>query len=166
MEYCAGGEFLRTLQQQPEKRLSEATARFYLAEVLLALEYLHMLGFAHRDLKPENLLLHASGHIRLSDFDLSTRGDPSYQPSVLGRQQQQQQQHQQQQQPKRRVQLSSSSAVVSRSHPSERFSFRRSGVLGRGVARTASGGQAGSLNTRLPVPLEEQVSKRHDTTQA
>lgn len=45
--------------------------RFYAAEVLLALEYLHAMGFVYRDLKPENILLHASGHIRLTDFDLS-----------------------------------------------------------------------------------------------
>jgi protein-serine/threonine kinase len=45
--------------------------KFYAAEVLLALEYLHAMGFVYRDLKPENILLHASGHIRLTDFDLS-----------------------------------------------------------------------------------------------
>lgn len=45
--------------------------RFYSAEVLLALEYLHALGFIYRDLKPENILLHADGHVRLADFDLS-----------------------------------------------------------------------------------------------
>ncbi len=45
--------------------------RFYAAEVLLALEYLHTCGFIYRDLKPENILLHDSGHIMLTDFDLS-----------------------------------------------------------------------------------------------
>lgn len=45
--------------------------RFYAAEVLLALEYLHLMGFVYRDLKPENILMHESGHIRLTDFDLS-----------------------------------------------------------------------------------------------
>ena len=47
------------------------THRFYAAEVLLALQYLHLLGFVYRDLKPENILLHASGHALLTDFDLS-----------------------------------------------------------------------------------------------
>lgn len=45
--------------------------RFYAVEVLLSLEYLHMMGFVYRDLKPENILLHESGHVRLTDFDLS-----------------------------------------------------------------------------------------------
>ena len=40
-------------------------------QVLIALQYLHLLGFIYRDLKPENILLHHSGHIMLTDFDLS-----------------------------------------------------------------------------------------------
>lgn len=44
-----------------------------MAEVLLALEYLHMLGVIYRDLKPENILVREDGHIMLSDFDLSLR---------------------------------------------------------------------------------------------
>jgi protein-serine/threonine kinase len=47
--------------------------RFYVAEVLLALEYLHMLGIIYRYLKPENVLVREDGHIMLSDFDLSLR---------------------------------------------------------------------------------------------
>jgi serine/threonine protein kinase len=71
MEYCPGGEFFRVLCGQEHRCLNEATARFYAAEVLAALEYLHKKGICHRDLKPENLLFHESGHIRLADFDLS-----------------------------------------------------------------------------------------------
>lgn len=50
MEYAAGGEFFKVLQRQPNKRLREDAARFHEAEVTLALEYLHHLGFIYRDL--------------------------------------------------------------------------------------------------------------------
>ncbi|KAK4529412.1 hypothetical protein CCYA_CCYA01G0269 [Cyanidiococcus yangmingshanensis] len=76
MEYCAGGEFFRVLQRQPNKRLPEDAVRFYAAEVLLALEYLHHMGFIYRDLKPENILMRADGHIALTDFDLSKQAHP------------------------------------------------------------------------------------------
>eukprot|EP01126_Amoeba_proteus_P029905 TRINITY_DN2955_c0_g1_i12.p1 TRINITY_DN2955_c0_g1~~TRINITY_DN2955_c0_g1_i12.p1 ORF type:complete len:290 (-),score=66.01 TRINITY_DN2955_c0_g1_i12:115-984(-) len=71
MQYAAGGEFYRFIQRQPERCLKESQAKFYSTEVLLALEYLHLKGFIYRDLKPENILMHASGHIMLTDFDLS-----------------------------------------------------------------------------------------------
>ena len=71
IEYCAGGDFSRTLQKQPEKSIFEAAAQFYASEVLLALEYLHQMGCIYRDLKPENILVHLSGRIMLTDFDLS-----------------------------------------------------------------------------------------------
>lgn len=71
MDFCAGGEFFGVLSRQPQQRLQEKAARFYAAEVLLALEYLHYLGFFYRDLKPENILMRDNGHIALTDFDLS-----------------------------------------------------------------------------------------------
>ncbi|KAI9149843.1 serine/threonine protein kinase, AGC [Blastocladiella emersonii ATCC 22665] len=71
LEYCLGGEFFRALQSRPGRCLHEHEVRFYIAEVVLALEYLHLQGFIYRDLKPENILLHANGHIKLTDFDLS-----------------------------------------------------------------------------------------------
>uniref|UniRef100_A0A2P2JVS1 non-specific serine/threonine protein kinase n=1 Tax=Rhizophora mucronata TaxID=61149 RepID=A0A2P2JVS1_RHIMU len=73
MEYCPGGDLHVLRQKQPSKCFSEQAARFYVAEVLLALEYLHMLGVVYRDLKPENILVREDGHIMLSDFDLSLR---------------------------------------------------------------------------------------------
>uniref|UniRef100_A0A2N9FL87 non-specific serine/threonine protein kinase n=1 Tax=Fagus sylvatica TaxID=28930 RepID=A0A2N9FL87_FAGSY len=73
MEYCPGGDLHVLRQKQPSRSFSEQAARFYVAEVLLALEYLHMLGVVYRDLKPENILVREDGHIMLSDFDLSLR---------------------------------------------------------------------------------------------
>ncbi|MCO5554772.1 hypothetical protein L7F22_008306 [Adiantum nelumboides] len=57
--------------RQPQKVFSEETARFYLAEIVIALEYLHCQGIIYRDLKPENVLLRKDGHVVLTDFDLS-----------------------------------------------------------------------------------------------
>ncbi|PKA50286.1 Protein kinase G11A [Apostasia shenzhenica] len=73
MEFCPGGDLHTLRQRQPGKHFSEYAARFYAAEVLLAVEYLHMLGVVYRDLKPENVLVRDDGHIMLSDFDLSLR---------------------------------------------------------------------------------------------
>ena len=83
MEYCSGGEFFRALQTRPNKCVDEDAARFYAAEVTAALEYLHLMGFIYRDLKPENILLHQSGHIMLSDFDLSKQSDPGGVPTMI-----------------------------------------------------------------------------------
>ncbi|XP_051135880.1 protein kinase PINOID-like [Andrographis paniculata] len=75
MEYCSGGDLHSLRHKQPQKRFSVASARFYAAEVLVALEYLHMLGIIYRDLKPENVLVRSDGHIMLTDFDLSLCSD-------------------------------------------------------------------------------------------
>ena len=53
-EYCMGGEFFRALQSRPGRCLNEEGAKFYAAEVIAALEYLHLQGFIYRDLKPES----------------------------------------------------------------------------------------------------------------
>ncbi|KAJ4753326.1 Protein kinase [Rhynchospora pubera] len=81
MEFCPGGDLHVLRQKQPTRCFSEPAARFYVAEVLLALEYLHMLGVIYRDLKPENILVREDGHIMLSDFDLSLRCSVS--PTLL-----------------------------------------------------------------------------------
>ncbi|KAF3451900.1 hypothetical protein FNV43_RR07996 [Rhamnella rubrinervis] len=73
MEFCPGGDLHTLRQRQPGKHFAEQAVKFYVAEVLLALEYLHMLGIVYRDLKPENVLVREDGHIMLSDFDLSLR---------------------------------------------------------------------------------------------
>ncbi|KAL1201291.1 Serine/threonine-protein kinase KIPK1 [Cardamine amara subsp. amara] len=71
MEYCPGGDLHVLRQKQLGRCFPEPAARFYVAEILLALEYLHMLGIIYRDLKPENILVREDGHIMLTDFDLS-----------------------------------------------------------------------------------------------
>ncbi|KAK9088489.1 hypothetical protein Scep_027571 [Stephania cephalantha] len=75
MEFCSAGDLHSLRHKQPGKRFSISSARFYAAEVLVALEYLHMLGIVYRDLKPENILVRSDGHIMLSDFDLSLCSD-------------------------------------------------------------------------------------------
>ncbi|KAG0521753.1 hypothetical protein BDA96_08G188400 [Sorghum bicolor] len=71
VEFCPGGDLHSLRHRMPNRRFPLASARFYAAEVLLALEYLHMMGIVYRDLKPENVLIRADGHIMLTDFDLS-----------------------------------------------------------------------------------------------
>jgi protein-serine/threonine kinase len=83
MQYCAGGEFYRVIQRQPMKCLLEDQVKFYASEVLLALEYLHLKGFIYRDLKPENILMHATGHVLLTDFDLSKHASNPVQPRLV-----------------------------------------------------------------------------------
>nr|AML78907.1 putative LOV domain-containing protein [Pulsatilla vulgaris] len=70
-DYCPGGELFMLLDKQPKKALEEDAARFYAAEVVIALEYLHCQGIIYRDLKPENVLIQGNGHVALTDFDLS-----------------------------------------------------------------------------------------------
>lgn len=72
MDYMPAGELFLHLRRAV--RFTEDRTRFYAAEILLALEYLHDRGIIYRDLKPENVLLDIDGHIRLSDFGLSKKG--------------------------------------------------------------------------------------------
>jgi len=70
MEFLPGGDLMTLLMK--EDTLSEEVAQFYIAETVLAVDYIHSLGFIHRDIKPDNLLLDSRGHIKLSDFGLCT----------------------------------------------------------------------------------------------
>lgn len=68
-DFKSGGELFWHLQH--ETKFSEERARFYIAELVLALEHLHKYDIMYRDLKPENILLDATGHVALCDFGLS-----------------------------------------------------------------------------------------------
>lgn len=68
-DYMSGGELFWHLQK--EGRFNEKRAKFYIAELILAIEHLHKNDIVYRDLKPENILLDANGHIALCDFGLS-----------------------------------------------------------------------------------------------
>ncbi|XP_053211479.1 serine/threonine-protein kinase Sgk2-like [Panonychus citri] len=72
LDYVNGGELFFHLQR--DKYFSENRARFYAAEITLALGYLHSQGIVYRDLKPENILLDCDGHVVLTDFGLCKDG--------------------------------------------------------------------------------------------
>jgi len=72
MDYVNGGELFFHLQK--EEKFSEGRVKFYCAEIVLGLEYLHNCGVLYRDLKPENILLTDDGHICMTDFGISKEG--------------------------------------------------------------------------------------------
>ncbi|TYJ27932.1 hypothetical protein E1A91_A07G223300v1 [Gossypium mustelinum] len=76
IDYCPGRDLNSLRKKQTEKMFSDDTIRFYAAELVLALEYLHNLGIVYRDLKPENIMIQENGHLMLVDFDLSTKLSP------------------------------------------------------------------------------------------
>ena len=69
MEFCQGGDFMNLLIKKDI--LTEEEARFYTAELILAVESIHKLDCIHRDIKPDNILIDKNGHIKLSDFGLA-----------------------------------------------------------------------------------------------
>ncbi|KAE8712224.1 Serine/threonine-protein kinase D6PKL2 [Hibiscus syriacus] len=86
-EFCPGGDLHVLRQRQPLKRFPDSAVRFYASEVVVALEYLHMLGIVYRDLKPENVLVRTDGHVMLTDFDLSLKcNDSMSTPQIISNQ--------------------------------------------------------------------------------
>ena len=71
MEYLPGGDLMTLLMARDI--LPEEDAKFYAAEMVLAIESVHEMNCIHRDLKPDNVLIDKDGHIKLSDFGLSKK---------------------------------------------------------------------------------------------
>mmetsp|Transcript_4376 Transcript_4376/g.7400 ORF Transcript_4376/g.7400 Transcript_4376/m.7400 type:complete len:314 (+) Transcript_4376:1292-2233(+) len=69
MEFCPGGDLGRQIRLK--RKLAEEEARLYIAEIIVAIEFLHNNKIIFRDLKPENIVLSADGHAKLTDFGLS-----------------------------------------------------------------------------------------------
>jgi serine/threonine protein kinase len=70
LEYVPGGDMMTALIKR--HTFPEHTARFFAGEIALALRSIHLLSVLHRDLKPDNVLIGEDGHIKLTDFGLST----------------------------------------------------------------------------------------------
>jgi protein-serine/threonine kinase len=87
MEFLPGGDLMTMLIRH--QIFSEDITRFYMAELIMAIEAIHGMGFVHRDIKPDNILLDRTGHIKLADFGLATgfrrRHDSSYYQELLSR---------------------------------------------------------------------------------
>lgn len=69
--YCPAGDLNALRYLQTDHIFSTSAIRFYVSEIVCALAYLHRMGIVYRDLKPENVLIQESGHVMLTDFDLS-----------------------------------------------------------------------------------------------
>jgi len=76
MEYLPGGDLMNLLIKKDI--LTESEAKFYISELILAIESIHKLDCIHRDIKPDNILIDKTGHIKLSDFGLAKISDKLY----------------------------------------------------------------------------------------
>ena len=76
MDYLPGGDLMSLLIKKDI--LTEKEAKFYIAEIISAVESIHNLHCIHRDIKPDNILIDKNGHIKLSDFGLAKVSDSLY----------------------------------------------------------------------------------------
>jgi serine/threonine protein kinase len=95
MDPCIGGTLFHLFTQFSKGTLNEEVVKFYLAEIIIALEKIHSKNIIYRDLKPENILIDIDGHVKLSDFGLSKQlkkrdelsttfwGSPEYLPPEM-----------------------------------------------------------------------------------
>ena len=81
MEFLPGGDLMNLLMKK--EILTEDEARFYTAEMILAVDSVHKLNCIHRDLKPDNILIDKNGHIQLSDFGLAKIADKTFFPLTV-----------------------------------------------------------------------------------
>ena len=77
MEFLPGGDLMSLLIKKD--KLTEEEARFYIAELILAVDSIHKLDCIHRDIKPDNVLIDKNGHIKLSDFGLAKVSEKLFQ---------------------------------------------------------------------------------------
>ena len=81
MEFLPGGDFMNLLMVKD--KLTEEESKFYIAELILAVESIHKLDCIHRDIKPDNILIDKDGHIKLSDFGLAKVSENLYEQNPI-----------------------------------------------------------------------------------
>ena len=81
MEFLQGGDLMNLLIT--EDTLKEEEAKFYICEIILAIESIHNLNCIHRDIKPDNILISKTGHIKLSDFGLAKIADNIFKEDII-----------------------------------------------------------------------------------
>ena len=71
LDYLPGGDLRYLLGQQPNYTLSEEVTKFFVACLVVGLEYLHSYSIIHRDIKPENIILDKKGYLRITDLGVA-----------------------------------------------------------------------------------------------